>query len=215
MGSLAQYENTVALLKNEYIIARSDAALEIAAAEVKETINQERLALQATMSELSESLEEDINTLYLKREELEIAVQQMREESNRLQTKNEEEYIDFTRTMDEYMTDMQNRLDADLKAHHEVMQIKADNWVQVKESLEFELNQLKTANGPLVNIEDLKETECTQDSFYQVSCEEVDASQDFVEQAGYVSYGTGTWVDDETYEVDSAYVDGQYNSIPR
>merc|ERR1712196_166026 len=96
MGSLAQYENTVALLKNEYIIARSDAALEIAAAEVKETINTERLTLQETMRDLTESLEEDINTLYLKREELEIAVQQMREESNRLQTRNEEEYIDFT-----------------------------------------------------------------------------------------------------------------------
>merc|ERR1712054_137798 len=111
--------------------------LEAAAAAVKETINTERLALKETMTQLSESLEDDVNALYLKREELEIAVQQMREESNRLQTKNEEEYIDFTRTMDEYMTDMQNRLDADLKAHHEVMQIKADNWVQVKESLEF------------------------------------------------------------------------------
>merc|ERR1712054_738209 len=106
--------------------------LEAAAAAVKETINTERLALKETMTQLSESLEDDVNALYLKREELEIAVQQMREESNRLQTKNEEEYIDFTRSMDEYMTDMQNRLDADLKTHYEVMAAKADNWEQVK-----------------------------------------------------------------------------------
>merc|ERR1712139_225583 len=195
--SLAQYENDVALAKNEYIIARSNEELELAAAEVKETINQERLALQATMSELSESLEDDINTLYLKREELEIAVQQMREESNRLQTKNEEEYIDFTRTMDEYMTDMQNRLDADLKEHAQVMAEKADNWAAVKEELEFELNQLKTTNGPLVQIDDLEETECTQDEFFQVSCQQINASDKFEEQDGYVSYGTGEWMNGE------------------
>merc|ERR1712196_580267 len=170
MGSLAQYENTVALLKNEYIIARSDAALEIAAAEVKETINTERLTLQETMRDLTESLEEDINALHLKREELEIAVQQMREQSNRLQTKNEENYIDFQRDMSEQMTDMQNRLDADLRDHAQIMAEKSANWDAVKAKLQFELNQLKTANGPLVEIDDLKETECTQDEFYQVTC---------------------------------------------
>jgi len=212
--SLAQYENDVALAKNEYIIARSNEELELAAASVKETINAERIALRETMDELAENLEADINTLYLKREELEIAVQQMREESNRLQTKNEEEYIDFTRTMDEYMTDMQNRLDADLKEHAQVMAEKADNWAAVKQELEFELNQLKTANGPLVDIEDLQETECSQDEFFQVSCEQVDASDKFEEQEGYVTYGSGEWVDGE-YVIDGADVAGTYSHIPR
>merc|ERR1712188_47708 len=172
------------------------------------------IELKQTMADLAESLEEDINTLDLKREELEIAVQQMREESNRLQTKNEEEYIDFTRTMDEYMTDMQNRLDADLKEHAQVMAEKADNWAAVKQELEFELNQLKTANGPLVDIEDLQETECSQDEFFQVSCEQVDASDKFEEQEGYVSYGTGEWIDGE-YVIDGADIPGQYHDLPR
>jgi len=211
---MAQYENEMALLKNEYIIARSNEELEVAAAAVKETINTERIELQETMDKLAKDLEDDVHTLYLKREELEIAVQQMREESNRLQTKNEEDYIDFTRDMDEYMTDMQNRLDEDLKEHAQVMAEKADNWAAVKEELEFELNQLKTANGPLVQIDDLEETECTQDEFFQVSCQQINASDKFEEQDGYVSYGTGEWMNGE-YVIDGEDIAGEYHDVPR
>jgi hypothetical protein len=211
---MAAYENAVALAKNEYIIARSNEELAIAAASVKETINEERVQLKAKMTNLTQDLEYDIQKLYLKREELEIAVQQMREESNRLQTKNEEQYIDFQRDMSEYMTDMQNRLDADLKVHAEVMAQKADNWAAVKEELTFELNQLKTANGPLVDIENLQTTQCTQDDFFQVSCETEDASELFEEGEGYVSHGTGEWIDGE-YVIDGNMVDGVYNHIPR
>jgi len=215
---VAAYENRIALEKNEYIITRSNQELAEAAANVKDLINTERQELKNTMTILSASLEEDINTLYLKREELEIAVQQMREESNRLQTANEEAYIDFQREQAEYMTEMQNRLDTDLKEHYETMAVKADNWKQVKQQLQFQLNQLKTANGPLVDIDDLKETECEQDEFYQVSCTEVSASDKFQQGTGYVSYGSGEWVeDDETgyYEVDGADVEGVYSQIPR
>ena len=52
------------------------------------------------------------------------------------------------------------------------------------------LNQLRTANGPLVDIDALEERECTQDDRFRTSCTQVDASDKFVTQPGYNTHGT-------------------------
>eukprot|EP01043_Picozoa_sp_COSAG02_P032725 COSAG02_NODE_2200_length_9538_cov_13.322068_2_plen_127_part_00 len=70
------------------------------------------------------------------------------------------------------------------------MAVRHDEWVQIKEANDFKLNQLRTANGPLVNIDDLEERVCTQDDMFRTSCEDKPASTEFVEQPGYQSHGT-------------------------
>ena len=113
----------------------------------------------------------------------------MREESKRLKTENQEAYLETVRSLHENQREMQNELDLKRKEHFQNMAIRHDEWVQIKEKNDFKLSQLRTANGPLVDIPDLQERVCTQDDQFQTSCTYADASDQFVSQPGYQSHG--------------------------
>merc|ERR1712072_1198978 len=128
--------------------------------------------------------------LHRKRDRITTTIQQMREESKRLKTANTEAYLETVRALHEGQRAMQNDLDMKRKEHFQQMAIRHDEWIEIKEKNDFKLNQLRTANGPLVDIDDLQERECTVDDMFHTSCTDVDASTAFVEEPGYTSHGT-------------------------
>merc|ERR1711865_1126983 len=129
----------------------------------------------------------------------------------------------------------QNSLDTKRREHFVQMAKHHDEWVEIKEKNDFKLNQLRTANGPLVDIDNLVERECTQDDQFRTSCKDVSASDRFETVAGYQTKSTlgavGTCdesdeakngaeagyrcVNGVKVQIDGEYITDYYDSIPR
>jgi len=114
----------------------------------------------------------------------------MREESKRLKTHNTEMYLETVRSLHEGQRQMQNDLDAKRRDHFIAMAKRHDEWVEIKEKNDFKLNQLRTANGPLVHIDDLQTRVCTQDDMFHTECVDENSTENFNEAPGYVSSQT-------------------------
>merc|ERR1712070_737245 len=126
--------------------------------------------------------------LHRKRDRITTTIQQMREESKRLQTYNTEQYLETVRALHEGQRQMQNDLDIKRRDHFVDMAKRHDEWVEIKERNDFKLNQLRTANGPLVPITELEERECSQDDMFRTSCKQVDVSKTFETAPDYKSH---------------------------
>jgi len=184
------YISTLKLTANEAFLAISDAKIADAHAAVVTKLNDFVIANEADMATLAVDQANKAKALHRKRDRITTTIQQMREESKRLKTANTEAYLETVRALHEGQRQMQNELDSKRLEHFRNMAVRHDEWVEIKEKNDFKLNQLRTANGPLVDIDDLQERECTVDDMFHTSCTDVDASTAFVEEPGYTSHGT-------------------------
>ena len=184
------YISRLKLDANSKFLEMSDSKIASAHAAVVSKLNQFVLDNENDMEELAEKQAEKAAELHRKRDRITTTIQQMREESKRLKTANTEAYLETVRALHEGQRLMQNELDSKRLAHFQQMAVRHDEWVQIKEANDFKLNQLRTANGPLVNIDDLEERVCTQDDMFRTSCTDQPSSAEFVEHAGYQSHGT-------------------------
>ena len=184
------YISRLKLEANSNFLAISDASIQAAHAAVVSKLNTFIKDNEAEMAVLAQDQATKADELHRKRDRITTTIQQMREESRRLKTANTEAYLETVRSLHENQRQMQNELDAKRLEHFQNMAVRHDEWVEIKQRNDFKLNQLRTANGPLVSIDDLEERECTQDDMFRTSCVDVPASSGFVEQPGYTSHGT-------------------------
>jgi hypothetical protein len=205
------YISRLKLDANTNFLAISDDAIQKAHADVVEKLNNFISDNQNDMEALAAGQAAKAEALHRKRDRITTTIQQMREESRRLKTANTEAYLETVRSLHENQRLMQNELDAKRLQHFQNMAVKHDEWVEIKERNDFKLNQLRTANGPLVNIDDLEERECTQDDMFHTSCVEKPASAGFVEAPGYTSHGTiaGTGTCTAADAANPAYAEAQ------
>jgi len=184
------YISRLKLDANAKFLEMSDTKIASAHAAVVSKLNQFVIENEGQMDTLAADQAQKAADLHRKRDRITTTIQQMREESKRLKTANTEAYLETVRALHEGQREMQNELDAKRLAHFQQMAVRHDEWVQIKEANDFKLNQLRTANGPLVNIDDLEERVCTQDDMFRTSCTDQPASTEFVENAGYQTHGT-------------------------
>jgi len=184
------YISKLKLEANTNFLAISDQSIQDAHAAVVTKLNTFIKTNEQQMEGLAATQSAKADELHRKRDRITTTIQQMREESRRLKTANTEAYLETVRSLHENQRQMQNELDAKRLQHFQNMAVRHDEWVEIKQRNDFKLNQLRTANGPLVNIDDLEERECTQDDMFRTSCMDVPADSEFVEQPGYMSHGT-------------------------
>ena len=184
-----QYISNLKLAANRASLAASDKSIKEAHSAVVQKLNAFVDENEEKMALLASQQKDKAKQLHRKRDRITTTIQQMREESKRLKTHNTEMYLDTVRTLHEGQRTMQNDLDKKRRDHFVAMAQRHDEWVQIKERNDFKLNQLRTANGPLVKINDLEERVCTQDDMFRTSCTEQNVSQTFQTSPGYESYG--------------------------
>merc|ERR1712146_372421 len=178
--------------------------------------------VSADVSSKIASVQSNVNTLYAKSARNVVKLQQAREESLRLQTQNLEEKLDMQRSLASHQRSVQNRLDSKRFEAYKLNAIKMDKLKQEFARSRFTINQLKTANGPLVDTTQFAESACTADQFYRVDCTETSTDRsNLYTGSGYRTSGTvdeaatngDTSAPDiviEGSEVPSAYTDPSY-----
>jgi hypothetical protein len=184
-----QYISNLKLAANKASLEVSDQKIKEAHASVVSKLNTFVEENEGKMALLASQQKDKAKQLHRKRDRITTTIQQMREESKRLKTHNTEMYLDTVRTLHEGQRTMQNDLDQKRRDHFVAMAQRHDEWVQIKERNDFKLNQLRTANGPLVKISDLEERVCSQDDMFRTSCVQQDVSDTFITSPGYESYG--------------------------
>merc|ERR1712146_424652 len=80
--------------------------------------------------------------------------------------------LDMQRSLASHQRSVQNRLDSKRFEAYKLNAIKMDKLKQEFARSRFTINQLKTANGPLVDTTQFTESSCTADQFYRVGCTE-------------------------------------------
>jgi len=186
----ARYVSELKLAANAQSLGLSDTKIKSDHDQVVAKLNAFVIENEKDMKKLQDKQKVEAEKLHRKRDRITTTIQQMREESKRLQTYNTEQYLETVRQLHEGQRQMQNDLDIKRREHFVDMAKRHDEWVEIKERNDFKLNQLRTANGPLVAIDDLEERVCTQDDMFRTSCKEVDVSKTFETAPGYVSHQT-------------------------
>jgi hypothetical protein len=182
-----QYISKLKLDANAASLKTSDTKIKASHDAVVAKLNSFVESNEQKMQELASHQKAEADKLHRKRDRITTTIQQMKEESKRLKTHNQEMYLDTVRSLHEGQRAMQNDLDEKRKDHFVAMAKRHDEWVQIKERNDFKLSQLRTANGPLVNIDDLEERQCEQDDMFRTSCRNVPSSETFKTSAGYRS----------------------------
>ena len=157
-----EYISQLKLTANKEFLAISDESIKSSHEAVVAKLNTFIKENNDQMDTLASAQATKARDLHRKRDRITTTIQQMREESKRLKTANTEAYLETVRALHEGQRAMQNDLDLKRKEHFQQMAIRHDEWIEIKEKNDFKLNQLRTANGPLVDIDDLEERECTQ-----------------------------------------------------
>merc|ERR1711865_986935 len=210
-----KYLSKLKLDANKQFLLTSDAKIKSEHAAVVTKLNTFRIGNEKKMVDLKQVQDKAAQELFRKRDRITTTIQQMREQSMRLQTRNTEAYYNTVRQLHEGQRKLQNQLDLKRRDHFIQMAKRHDEWVEIKARNDFKLNQLRTANGPLTKIPDLKEKECTQNDMFQTECHDVAASSKFVSQPGYMTYGTVKDVVGTTVTVNSEMKATMYDNIPR
>ena len=196
-----KYASSLKMAANTQFLELSDAKIKTAHDSVVSKLDQFIVDNAAKMSELADTQEKASEALFRKRDRITTTLQQMREETRRLKTHNQEAYLATVRLLHDGQREMQNKLDLKRRDHFISMAKEHDRWIELKAKNDFKLNQLRTANGPLVDIDALQERQCTQDDMFHTSCTNVAADAKFVTQPGYMSHQTvntiGTCTEDE------------------
>jgi hypothetical protein len=214
----ARFLNTRMLEATSAALTRSDAAMVANTATMKSNLDTKVAATAATIETTLAAVQTKVDTLYSKSARNAVKLQQAREESLRLQTKNLEEKLDMQRSLQSHQRLVQNRLDTKRFDAYKLNAIKQDKLKQEFARSRFTINQLKTANGPLVNTAKFSETECTADQFYRVGCTEAETDKSSLYKgSGYVTAGTVDYgaTDGATaapvVAIEGSIVDGYYD----
>ena len=210
-----KYLSSLKLDANKQFLLASDSKIKADHAAVVTKLNTFRIGNDKKMTELKGAQSKAAAELHRKRDRITTTIQQMREESLRLQTRNTEAYYNTVRQLHEGQRKLQNQLDLKRRDHFIQMAKRHDEWVEIKARNDFKLNQLRTANGPLVKIDSLKERECSQDDMFKTECHEVGAKDKFVSQPGYMTHGTVESVQGTKVTVGSEMKSDLYSNIPR
>ena len=185
-----KYASSLKMAANTQFLEISDAKIKTAHDSVVSKLDQFIVDNAKKMDELADTQEKASEALFRKRDRITTTLQQMREETRRLKTHNQEAYLATVRLLHEGQREMQNKLDLKRRDHFISMAKEHDRWIELKAKNDFKLNQLRTANGPLVDIDALQERQCTQDDMFHTSCTNVAADAKFVTQPGYMSHQT-------------------------
>merc|ERR1712195_397863 len=179
----------------------------------------------ATVAASKTATQTNVDLLYAKAERNQIKVQQAKDESLRLQTTNLEAKLEMQRSLADHQTQVQNRFQSKRFDVYKLNALKQDKLKQEFARSRFTINQLKTANGPMVDTTKFKESSCTTDQFYNVQCKDtISDKQSLYTGNGYVSAQTvpasdttaiGVKPSDDAVTVDGAVKPGQYNGINR
>lgn len=132
-----------------------------------EAVESAKAALDAARLSNAELLAGIEDTIYNRavelrrdRDRVSSSLDQEREHIRRLTTRNLELYLDSVRLLHENQNRLQNHLADLVKAHEETMANKADEHLALKTLNDFKINVLKTANGRLTDIAELKDEVC-------------------------------------------------------
>merc|ERR1712146_490486 len=184
---------------NSAMLTKSDASMVSTSSALKSNLDTFMGTLTADVASKMATVQSNVNTLYAKSARNVVKLQQAREESLRLQTQNLEEKLDMQRSLASHQRSVQNRLDSKRFEAYKLNAIKMDKLKQEFARSRFTINQLKTANGPLVDTTQFTESSCTADQFYRVGCTETTSDRSSLYTgAGYRTAGT----------VDEAATDG-------
>merc|ERR1719231_101741 len=131
-----------------------------------------------------------ITTARKKLERNTIRVQQAKVKASRLKTANHEQHLAQQRSLYASQTAMQNRLDTARNDIAKTLTTENANIDKLLYTAKFDINQVKTPNGPTVKIADLKKESCTTDQFGKVTCTSSSSASDFVSSSTYSAYTT-------------------------
>ena len=173
------------------MLTRSDATMVSTTSTLKNNLDTFMGTLSTDISTKLAAVQTNVNALYAKSARNVVKLQQAREESLRLQTTNLEEKLDMQRSLASHQRNVQNRLDSKRFDAYRLNAVKMDKLKQEFARSRFTINQLKTANGPLVDTTQFKETACTADQFYNVDCTETTTDRSSLYTGtGYRTAGT-------------------------
>merc|ERR1711871_760396 len=194
-----RFLNTRMLEATSAMLTKSDASMISTTSTLKNNLDTFMGQLSTDVSTKMATVQSNVNALYAKSARNVVKLQQAREESLRLQTQNLEEKLDMQRSLASHQRTVQNRLDSKRFEAYKLNAIKMDKLKQEFARSRFTINQLKTANGPLVDTTQFTETACTADQFYRVDCTETTTDRsNLYTGSGYRTAGT----------VDEAATDG-------
>eukprot|EP01052_Picozoa_sp_SAG31_P004472 SAG31_NODE_185_length_20953_cov_17.235398_10_plen_2809_part_00 len=186
-----RFLNTRMLEANSAMLTKSDASMVSTTSTLKSNLDTFMGTLTADVASKMATVQSNVNTLYAKSARNVVKLQQAREESLRLQTQNLEEKLDMQRSLASHQRSVQNRLDSKRFEAYKLNAIKMDKLKQEFARSRFTINQLKTANGPLVDATQFTESSCTADQFYRVDCTETTSDRSSLYTGtGYRTSGT-------------------------
>merc|ERR1712023_52064 len=187
----ARFLNTRMLEASAAAIAKSNTALTSKTSSTSAALQSHATTVQTTLTDTKAATQARVDALYAKAERNAIVVQQAREESLRSQTSNLEAKLELQRALADHQTHMQNRFQSKRFGVYKLNAIKMDKLKQEFARSRFTINQLKTANGPLVDTTEFTETACTADQFYHVDCTETTTDRsNLYTGSGYRTSGT-------------------------
>merc|ERR1712224_925802 len=217
----ARFLNTRMLEASSAAIAKSNTALSTKTSSTSARLQSHATSVQTTINDSKAATQQRVDALYAKTERNAIVIQQAREESLRSQTSNLEAKLELQRALADHQTQVQNRFQTKRFGVYKLNALKQDKLKQEFARSRFTINQLKTANGPMVDTTKFKESTCTTDQFYNVVCTESTSNkQSLYTGPGYVSAQTvpsaaTTQSASPVVTVDGANVPGTYNSVLR
>jgi hypothetical protein len=217
----ARFLNTRMLESTSAAISKSNEAMTSAIATTNSKLKTHATTVQTELSTTKAATQAKVDALYAKMERNAIVIQQAREESLRSQTSNLEAKLELQRALADHQTEVQNRFQTKRFGVYKLNALKQDKLKQEFARSRFTINQLKTANGPLVDTTQFKESTCTTDQFYNVACTEATTNkQSLYTGTGYVSAQTvlasgTTATSNPVVNVNGADVPGTYNSVLR
>jgi hypothetical protein len=217
----ARFLNTRMLESTSAAIMKSNKAMTTSTTSTNSKLKTHAATVQTELSTTKAATQAKVDALYAKMERNAIVIQQAREESLRSQTSNLEAKLELQRALADHQTQVQNRFQTKRFGVYKLNALKQDKLKQEFARSRFTINQLKTANGPMVDTTKFKESTCTTDQFYNVVCTESTSNkQSLYTGTGYVSAQTvpsaaTTQSASPVVTVDGANVPGTYNSVLR
>ena len=179
----SKYINELALAANTALLAREKAEVLANKTYINSRLVAKGAARATALTNAASALVTSVDTVHRKLDRFATALQQTRAESTRAQTQNLEQHLNTQRSLFAHQTKIQNNLDKLRAATSTSMAASAATLAKELAINEFNINTVKTANGPRVKITDLKTEACTTDQRGRVTCTKTSASSSFTADA--------------------------------
>jgi len=177
--------NKLALEANTALLARETAVVLGNKTATKAKLKTHSGTMTTTLANAATSLATKTDAVHRKLDRHATTLQQARAESTRVKTANMEQHLATKRSLFAHQTKMQNQLDELRHAANTAMATQAATLAAQLQINEFNINTVKTANGPRVKIADLKTESCTTDQFGKVTCTKSSATSSFTSNSAY------------------------------